>query len=135
MQLSDFLSTGKYGQEPSEEQRRRLAHCRTTNLFGEANFGDLDLSLYNRCNCTNHHHSSINTLRRNKTVSWYLDQSPNVKKRFLQAILMGKEIRSQSQEKERSIRQETQHVCSLITTSKGRKNLTKLNECRISSRR
>lgn len=86
-----------------------MAHCQTTNLFGEANFGDLDLGLYNRRNCTNHHHSSINTLKRNKTVGWYLGQPPDDKKRFLaQATLMGKEIQSQSQPKEQGVHQETQ---------------------------
>lgn len=72
-----------------------------TNLFGKANFGDLDLSLYNRHNCANHHHSSINTVRKNNTVGWYLEQTPDNKKRFLvQTTLLGKEIWSQIQDKE-----------------------------------
>ena len=72
-----------------------------TNLFGKANFGDLDLSLYNRHNCANHHHSSINTVRKKNTVGWYLEQTPDNKKRFLvQTTLLGKEIWSQIQDKE-----------------------------------
>ena len=98
-----------------------MAHCQTTNLFGEANFGDLDLGLYNRRNCTIHHHSSGTRL------GWYLDPSPNDKKRFLaQATLMGKEIQSQSQPKEQGVHQETQARLQLHHDQQRKKEANKI---------
>jgi len=42
-------------------------------LTGEQAFGDLDFSLFKRCNASLHHHSTINMLKRNRSISTFLN--------------------------------------------------------------
>ena len=68
-QLVDFLPGGKFHGVEDPELRARLQHSKLTNLIGEQAFGDLDFSLFKRRNASLHHLSSINIMKRNKTIS------------------------------------------------------------------
>ena len=68
-QLVDFLPGGKFHGVEDPELRARLQHSKLTNLVGEQAFGDLDFSLFKRRNASLHHLSSINIMKRNKTIS------------------------------------------------------------------
>ena len=65
-QLADFLPEGKYHGVQDEDMRKRLQHSKLTNLIGEQAFGDLDFSVM-------HHCSTINMLKRNKSISTFLN--------------------------------------------------------------
>ena len=71
-QLSDFLPGGTYSTAPSEDRRREMKHCKLTNLIGEYEFGDLDFGMYKRRNASLFYHSSIQMLKRNRTISKWL---------------------------------------------------------------
>ena len=74
-QLADFFSRsreGKYHGVQDDDTRKQLQHSKLTNLIGEQAFGDLDFSLFERCNASLHHHSTINMLKRNKSISTFL---------------------------------------------------------------
>ena len=47
-QLADFLPGGKYHNIHDPELREKMLHSKTTNLLGEACFGDLNFSLFKR---------------------------------------------------------------------------------------
>ena len=72
-QLADFLPGGRYHGVQDEDTRKRLQHSKLTNLIGEQAFGDLDFSLFKRRNASLHHHSTINMLKRNKSISTFLN--------------------------------------------------------------
>lgn len=61
-----------------------MAHCKLTNLTSEENFGDLDFSLFRRRNASLHHHTTMNMVRRNKSVSWLCQQSAETQQQLLQ---------------------------------------------------
>ena len=65
-QLVDFLPGGIYGQAPSDETVQRTSFAAKTNLPCEHHFGDLDSSQRRRPNCTFHHHSTVQMLKRNR---------------------------------------------------------------------
>ena len=69
--LTDFLPGGRYHNLDDAVLRKKMAHSEMTNLVGEQCFGDLDFSLFKRRNATLHHHSTINILKRNKSISRY----------------------------------------------------------------
>ena len=68
---ADFLPKGKYYGVQDEDTRKQLQHFKLTNLIGEQAFGDLDFSLFKRHNALLHHHSTINMLKRNKSISMF----------------------------------------------------------------
>ena len=71
-QLNDFLPGGKYGEVASPELRKSMMHCKLTNLISEHEFGDLDYSQFRRRHASLHFHSSIQMVKRNKTISvWF----------------------------------------------------------------
>ena len=73
-QLADFLPGGRYFNNTDENLRSRLSHSRITNLVSEECFADLDFSLFKRWSASLHHHSTVNLLKRNKSVSMWLCQ-------------------------------------------------------------
>ena len=73
-QLVDFLPNGKYSEVADEALEQKMAHCKLTNLIGEACFGDLDFSFYKRRHTSLHHHSTINMLKRNRTMTSWFDK-------------------------------------------------------------
>ena len=84
-QLADFLPGGRYHGVQDEDTRKRLQQSKLTNLIGEQAFGDLDFSLFKRRNTSLHHHSTINMLKRNKSISTFLNlKTPEVQHSLLQ---------------------------------------------------
>ena len=75
-QLGDFLPGGKFGDEPSEELRCKMKSCKLTNLVSEYEFGDLDFSQFRRRHASLHFHSSIQMVKRNRTISKWLSSKP-----------------------------------------------------------
>ena len=104
-QLADFLPGGRYNAMPTEEARRKMAHCRTSNLLGAACLGDLDFSLNKRRYASSFHNSTINMLKRNKPYSsWFAQKSEDEKQNLMQtARQKGLELRSAYREKEQSV--------------------------------
>ena len=83
-QLADFLDGGCYSNVHNPERREKMDHCLLTNLIGEACFGDLDFSIFKRRNASLHHHSTVNMLKRNRTVSvWLSNKSEEEQRRLL----------------------------------------------------
>ena len=76
-QLCDFLPGGKYYNVQNEELRTKLNHSSLTNLISEECFTDLDFSLFKRRNASLHHHSTVNLLKRNKSISSWLTLKNN----------------------------------------------------------
>ena len=101
-QLADFLPGGKYGSAPTEEDRQRMAHCQLTNLVGEACFADLDYTMFRNRHASLHHHSTLNMLKRNETVSKWLNSKPKEEKMKLlsKARKFGPRMRKQSRQQE-----------------------------------
>ena len=84
-QLADFLPGGKYFEVKDQNLRERLEHTHLSNLLSEECFGDLDFSMFKRRNASLHHHSTVNMLKRNRSMSsWFLKQSTNDQKELLQ---------------------------------------------------
>ena len=82
-QLADFLDGGCYSNVQDPERREKMDHCLLTNLIGEACFGDLDFSIFKRRNASLHHHSTVNMLKRNRTVSVWLSNKSEEEQRCL----------------------------------------------------
>lgn len=82
--------------------RQKLDHSKVTNLVGEQAFGDLDFSMFKRRNATAHYHSTVNILKRNKTLSdWFLSISPEQQAAALsRATAKHRELRKQRREAE-----------------------------------
>ncbi|KAL8607721.1 hypothetical protein ACOMHN_039394 [Nucella lapillus] len=59
---------------PSEDDRTRMAHCQLTNLLGEACLADLDHSMFKNRRASLPHHCPLNMLKRNETVSSWLER-------------------------------------------------------------
>ena len=104
-QLSDFLTGGKYSSPPNEEDRQRMAHCRTTNLLGEACFGDLDFSMNKRRSASSFHHSTVNMMKRNKPITaWLCAKSLEDQKVVMRAARRkGEQLRRLHKEKEAEV--------------------------------
>ena len=102
LQLKDFLPEGRYHKVDDPELRQKLEHSRLTNLVGEQAFGDLDFSMFKRRNATAHHHSSVNILKRNKTLTeWFLTLSPEEQKAaLLRAAAKHQQLRKQKRRAE-----------------------------------
>ena len=120
-QLVDFLPDGKYGQEPTPEKREEMAHCQLTNLVGEACFADLDFTMFKNRRAKLHHHSTLNMVKRNKTVSNWLQGKSVKEQAFLmdKARKLGPEMRRQSQQKESIVLEQLQQAME----SKRRQNI------------
>ena len=75
-QLGDFLEGGRYYNITDPDMRAKMEHSQLTNLIGEACFGDLDFSIFKRRIAAIHHRSTINMVKRNKTMSvWFQAKS------------------------------------------------------------
>lgn len=70
-QLKEFLTGGKHFAVDDPDLEQRMQHSKLTNLIGEANFGELDFSLFKRRNANIHHDSTINILKRNHSISQF----------------------------------------------------------------
>ena len=104
-QLVDFLPGGTFHGVEDPELRARLQHSKLTNLVGEQAFGDLNFSLFKRRNASLHHHSSINIMKRNKTIStFFLEKSEEEQKSLLQlSAKKAPALRKKHQEEEREM--------------------------------
>ena len=109
-QLADFLPGGKYGSAPTEEDRQRMAHCQLTNQVGEACFADLDYTMFRNRHASLHHHSTLNMLKRNETISKWLNSKPKEEKMKLlsKARKFGPRMREQNRQQELIVLQELQ---------------------------
>lgn len=84
-QLKDFLPGGRYHNVSDPALRQKLQHSKLTNLVAEQSFGDLDYSIFKRRNASAHLHSSINMIKRNKSLTgWFCALSPEEQKAALQ---------------------------------------------------
>jgi hypothetical protein len=95
-QLEHFLPEGRYHNIPEDSPlRTKMKHCQLTNLLGEACFGDLDFSLFKRRNASLHHHSTVNMLKRNRTMStWFSKKYASEQKELLnRSATLGSELR------------------------------------------
>ena len=102
LQLKDFLPNGQYHAVDNPELRSTLEHSHLTNLVGEQAFGDLDFSMFKRRNATTHHHTSVNMLKRNKTLTgWFASLSPEQQGDALtKAAAKHQQLRKKSQQVE-----------------------------------
>ncbi|KAL8599847.1 hypothetical protein ACOMHN_038420 [Nucella lapillus] len=92
-QLADFLPEGKYFSVQDPLLRDKLKHSHITNLLSEKCFADLDFSQFKRRSASLHHHSTVNMLKRNMSMSsWFLHKSAEEQKDLLQ--LSGKKAAS-----------------------------------------
>ncbi|KAL8580962.1 hypothetical protein ACOMHN_017529 [Nucella lapillus] len=84
-QLADFLPEGKYFGVEDPVLRDKLKHSHITNLLSEECFADLDFSQFKRRSASLHHHSTVNMLKRNMSMSsWFLHKSAEQQKDLLQ---------------------------------------------------
>lgn len=116
-QLADFLPQGRYYDVQDMELRAKLQHSHITNLVSEENFADLDFSMFKRRSSTLHHHSTINMIKRNKSVTWLTEQTEEQQQKLLEMssrkahslrekhIRMEKEVVRQKKELLRQARQ------------------------------
>ncbi|KAK2139979.1 hypothetical protein LSH36_1525g00035, partial [Paralvinella palmiformis] len=90
-QLADFLPEGRYHSVPENNPLRgKIKHSHLTNLIGEQMFGDLDFSLFKRRSAFLFHHSTINILKRNRSVSaWFLKKSNEEQAKLLNLSAKG----------------------------------------------
>ena len=104
-QLKDVLPGGKFSEEASLELRRSMTHCKLTNLISEHEFGDLDYSQYRRRHASLHFHSSIQMVKRNKTISVWLNSKSiqNQNTLLLKAREQGISLRKKHAEQEKHV--------------------------------
>ena len=69
-QLADFMESGKYGSEQTEEVKMALKHCPLTNLLGENVFGLMDFCMGKARHASLHRHSTLLMLSSNRTAEW-----------------------------------------------------------------
>ena len=104
MQLKDFLPGGKYESQQSEDSIKRTSFAHLTNLACEHHFGDLDASQRRRPNCSLHHHSTLQILKRNRKAvnEWYSTMDTASRKSlWADAKKHGKAIRIQHKAEEK----------------------------------
>lgn len=96
-----------------------MAHCKITNLLEEACFGDLDFSLFKRRNSSVHHHSTVNMMKRNKTMSsWFAQKNETEQESLLTlAAKCSHKLRSQHKDAEKAVREKTK---ALLLSNKER---------------
>ena len=111
-QLKDFLEGGKYHAVDDPELRQRLQHSKLTNMISEQCFGDLDFSMFKRRNASAHHHTSINMLKRNKSLTeWFCKLSPAEQKSTLaRAAATHKQLRQKSRAAEKQALMTRRHI-------------------------
>ena len=82
-----------------------MTHCKLTNLISEHEFGDLDYSQYRRRHASLHFHSSIQMVKRNKTISVWLNSKPieNQNTLLLKAREQGISLRKKHIEQEKRV--------------------------------
>lgn len=107
LQLCDFLPPehgqgGKYFAVQDENLRQRLESSKLTNIVGEQCFGDLDFSVFKRRHASSHHHSTVNLMQRNKTISnWFITLPEGDQTTMLrQAASKAASLRNKHQEEE-----------------------------------
>ena len=86
-QLAVFLLDRKYGSPPTKVNQQHMAHCQLTNLVGEACFVELDCTIFKNWHASLHHHSTLNMMKQNETVSKWLNSKPEAEKN--EAVLNG----------------------------------------------
>lgn len=131
-QLADFLPTGKYGSQPTEEALQRMKHCKLTNLIGEACFADLDFSMFKHRRAQLFYLSFLNMLKRNKTISKFLlskdeQEQSNLLKR---ARKLGPQYRSQAKQQERQVQEELRAIMEKQKQQRDTKEMKKREERR-----
>lgn len=111
-QLTDFLPGGRYHNVQDLSTKERMAHCQLTNLIGEACFGDLDFSIFKRRNASIHHHSTVNMLKRNKTMSdWFNKKSIGDQTKLLTlSTKLGPKLRVEHMESQQAVETKTQNI-------------------------
>ena len=82
-QLKEFLPGGEHHAVDDEDLLEKTKHSKLTNLVGEQCFGDLDFSLFKRRNASLHHHSTINILKRNRSISAWFGIKTDIEQREL----------------------------------------------------
>ena len=104
-QLVDFLPGGKFGETCSSEQRAAMQHCKLTNLVSENEFGDLDFSQFRRRHASLHFHSSIQIVKQNKTISYWLSSKSETEQSRLLKIARHKahELRAKHASAEKAV--------------------------------
>ena len=129
-QLEDFLPTGKYGKEPSQEMRKKMESCKLTNLVSEFEFGDLDFSQYRRRHASMHFHSSVQMLKRNKTISKWLSSKSSSDQEKLLKICKEKSalLRAKHKEAERNVIVKIQERLEETNRRKKEKEAAKLEQ-------
>jgi hypothetical protein len=90
-QLSDFLPGGRFSTPPSDDDLTRTEFAHNTNLGCEHHFGDLDSIQRRRPSATMHHHSSIQSLKRNRScmTKWLNDMPVEARKDLLKSARKG----------------------------------------------
>lgn len=109
-QLADFLPGGKYGSEPTEEERLKMQHCQLTNLLGESCFGDLDYSMHKNRGASLHFHSTTNMLKRNRPISGWLSNKSSHEKTILieKSKKLGPDMREAGRNQQRLVMEDLQ---------------------------
>jgi len=95
MQLPYFLEGGLYYEMADEETIRSTKYQPKTNIACEHHFGHLDSSQRRRPNCSMHHHTTIQLLKRNRLhiKKWYNNKSREEQKALWEeAKAKGKEL-------------------------------------------
>ena len=124
-QLTDFLPGGTYSQTPSEEELKRTSFAHKTNLSCEHHFGDLDSSQRRRPNCSMHHHSTVQMLKRNaqNIKTWYSGMKAEEQADlWKEARLHARDLRERhrmAEKRERDLLYDT--ACKKTDTSKKRR--------------
>ena len=80
--LEDFLPGGKF-EDVDECIKKQLMHCLLTNFVGESAFGDFDFDVCKRRNASLHNRSSMQSIKRNKTVKFISSKSRSQISRLL----------------------------------------------------
>jgi hypothetical protein len=128
-QLADFLQGGKF-EKVSADHQKHATFAPVTNLSCEHHFGDLDSSQRRRPHASNHHHSSIQMLKRNRTQisEWLSGMDREIKSELLKSARKGgKELRRKHQENEKNVLTEIHESMMLEVQNKGKKR--KNNDC------
>ena len=102
-QANDFLPGGKYAELASADLVKRTGFSQNNNNGCEHHFGDLDSSQRRRPNCSMHHHSTVQMLKRNREAikKWY-SAMPPIKQQALwkEARERGKQLRAKHRKDE-----------------------------------
>ncbi|XP_033096403.1 uncharacterized protein LOC117100720 [Anneissia japonica] len=127
-QLENFLPGGVYGSAPDDDLRKQMKHCKLTNLVSEYEFGDLDFSQFRRRHASMHFHSSIQMVKRNKTISDWLSSKPDEEQAHLLQLAREKctALKEKHKEAEREVVRKTEARLQEVNRRKQEKEAEKL---------